>query len=40
LITQSEGKPHVAPASDPRQALVVTPVVDDFSDVTTTEDLA
>lgn len=40
LITQSEGKPHVAPASDPRQALVVTPVVDDFSDVTATEDLA
>ena len=40
LITQSEGKPHVAPASDPRQALVVTPVVDDFSNVTTTEDLA
>jgi hypothetical protein len=40
LITQSEGKPHVAPASDPRQALVVTPVVDDFSDVSATEDLA
>lgn len=39
LITQNEGKPHVAPASDPRQALVITPVVDDFSNVTT-EDLA
>lgn len=37
LITQNEGKPHVAPESDPRQALVVTPVVDDFSDVTTDE---
>lgn len=30
LITQSEGKPHVAPVSDPRPALVMTPVVDDF----------
>lgn len=39
LITQSEGKPHVAPASDSRPALVVTPVVDDFTDVTA-EDLA
>lgn len=39
LITQNEGKPHVAPDSDPRQALVITPVVDDFSNVTT-EDLA
>jgi hypothetical protein len=34
LITQSEGKPHVAPDSDSRPALVVTPVVDDFTDVT------
>lgn len=34
LITQSEGKPHVAPVSDSRPALTVTPVVDDFSDVT------
>jgi len=34
LITQSEGKPHVAPDSDPRPALTVTPVVDDFTDVT------
>jgi len=34
LITQSEGKPHVAPASDSRPALTVTPVVDDFTDVT------
>lgn len=39
LITQNEGKPHVAPDSDPRPALVVTPVVYDFTDVTT-EDLA
>jgi hypothetical protein len=34
LITQSEGKPHVAPESDSRPALTVTPVVDDFTDVT------
>lgn len=39
-ITQSEGKPHVAPVSDSRPALVVTPVVDDFTDVTTADDLA
>jgi hypothetical protein len=39
LITQNEGKPHVAPDSDPRPALVVTPVVYDFTDVTT-DDLA
>ena len=40
LITQSEGKPHVAPVSDSRPALVVTPVADDFTDVTTADDLA
>lgn len=40
LITQNEGKPHVAPVSDSRPALVVTPVVDDFTDVTTADDLA
>lgn len=40
LITQSEGKPHVAPVSDSRPALVVTPVVEDFTDVTTADDLA
>ena len=34
LITQPEGKPHVAPASDSRPALVVTPVIEDFTDVT------
>jgi hypothetical protein len=39
LITQNEGKPHVAPESDSRPALVVTPVIEDFTDVTT-EDLA
>ena len=39
LITQKEGAPHVAPVSDPRAALVVTPAVDDFTDVTT-DDLA
>ena len=40
MITQSEGKPHVAPLSDSRPALVVTPVVDDFTDVTPADDLA
>ncbi len=40
LITQSDGKPHVAPATDSRPALVVTPVVDDFTDVTPVDDLA
>lgn len=34
LITQPNGKPHVAPLSDSRPALIVTPVVDEFSDVT------
>jgi hypothetical protein len=39
LITQSEGKPHVAPESDSRPALVVTPVVEEFTDLTT-DDIA
>lgn len=30
LIVQNEGKPHVAPASDPRPALDIRPVADDF----------
>ncbi len=34
LITQSDGKPHVAPASDPRPALEITPAVEDFADLT------
>lgn len=34
LITQSEGKPHVAPLSDPRPALEVKPVAEDFTDLT------
>ena len=38
LIVQSDGKPHVAPASDPRAALDVRPVVDEFENVS--EDLA
>lgn len=38
LITQSEGKTHVAPESDPRPALDVRPVSDDFSVVA--DDLA
>lgn len=33
LITQREGKPHVAPMNDPRPALTVTPVQNEFSDV-------
>lgn len=39
MITQNEGKPHVAPESDPRQALTITPVVDDFETVAA-DDLA
>lgn len=38
LITQSEGKPHVAPANDPRPALEIRPVAEDFENVT--DDLA
>ena len=30
LFVQSQGKPHVAPADDPRPALEIKPVVDDF----------
>lgn len=30
LITQSEGKPHVAPATDPRPAITVQPVAEMF----------
>lgn len=30
LIVQSEGKPHVAPVEDPRPALTITPVRDEF----------
>lgn len=33
LITQSEGKPHVAPDSDPRPALAVQPVSEDFENL-------
>lgn len=40
LITRAPAKPHVAPVSDSRPALVVTPVADDFTDVTTADDLA
>lgn len=32
MITQSEGKPSVAPASDKRPALVITAVDDEFAD--------
>lgn len=34
LITQSEGKPSVAPASDKRPALVIQATADEFADVT------
>jgi hypothetical protein len=39
LITQSEGKPSVASESDKRPALVMSAVLDDFTDVTTADDL-
>ena len=34
LITRKDGKPSVAPESDKRPALVLTPVIDDFEDLT------
>ena len=34
MITQSDGKPSVAPASDKRPALVIKPVADEFDAVT------
>lgn len=37
LITQSAGKPSVAPATDRRPAMVVQSVADDFSDLLQTE---
>lgn len=33
LITQSEGKPSVAPESDKRPALIITATIDDFADL-------
>lgn len=33
LITQAKGSPSVAPASDKRPALQITPVEDDFADI-------
>lgn len=36
-ITQSEGKPSVASVADPRPALDVQPVADDFRNILTTE---
>lgn len=33
LIVQPEGRPHVAPVSDRRPALSITPTADDFDDV-------
>lgn len=38
LITQSSGKPSVAPANDKRPALAVQSVADDFRDLLQTED--
>jgi hypothetical protein len=40
LITRAAAKKHVAPLSDSRPALVVTPVVDDFTEVTPVDVLA
>lgn len=37
LLTRSEGKPSVAPATDKRPELVVTPVAEGFSDLVETE---
>ena len=34
LIVRAEGKAHVAPAADPRPALVLTPAADEFAEVT------
>ncbi len=34
-ITRSDGVKHVAPVTDPRPALVLTPAADEFSDVST-----
>jgi hypothetical protein len=34
LITQSDGKPSVAPSSDPREAIDVAPSADGFDDLT------
>lgn len=38
LVTRSDGKQHVAPVTDPRPALVLTPAEDDFDTVSTTEE--
>ena len=38
--SQVKGKPHVAPESDSRPAQVLTPAVDDFSDVSSVSDFA
>lgn len=40
LITRAPGKPSVAPASDQRPALSITPVADDFDDLTATPSAA
>ena len=37
LITQSAGKPSVAPATDKRQEIAVQPVADDFRDILQTD---
>lgn len=39
LISRSDGKPSVAPASDKRPALVIAPTEDDFDVVDSAEDL-
>lgn len=39
FITRAPGKPSVAPVSDKRPALTITPVADDFAQLTGAEDL-
>lgn len=39
IISRSAGKPSVAPLKDKRPALEITPVVDDFADVSVADDL-
>lgn len=34
IISRADGKPSVAPASDPRPAMAITPVGEDFADLT------
>jgi hypothetical protein len=33
IIVQNEGRPHVAPSTDPRPAIEIRPVVEDFTNL-------